>query len=158
MPAGSGCRSLTRRRWSCELYFHEERQVLMPRRTITVPCGKCGVQFQKLWNDYRRCKNHYCSRDCSLASFDHVEAGRKGGLAAAKVPVDPEVAAARARLGGLARTRNLTPERLREISRLGVEARLRKLSPEERSAIGRRSSATLRFGPLVVFGVRVGKQ
>lgn len=92
-----------------------------------------------------------------MASFCHVEAGRKGGLAAAKVPVDPAVAAARSRLGGLARSRNLTPERIREISRLGVEARLRKLSPSDRSAIARKSSATLRFGPLVVFGVRVGK-
>ena len=130
----------------------------MPRRTITVPCGKCGVTFLKLWNDFRRCKNHYCSRACSLASFCHVEAGRKGGLAASKVLVDPEVAAARARLGGLARTRNLTPERIREIARLGVEARLRKLSPEARSAIARKSLATLRFGPLVVFGVRVGRR
>lgn len=128
----------------------------MPRRTVTVPCGKCGIQFLKLWNDVRRCKNHYCSRACSLASFCHVEAGRKGGLAAAKVPVDPEVAAARARLGGLARTRNLTPERLREIARLGVEARLRKLSPKDRRSIARKSSATRRFG-LVMLGVRIGK-
>ena len=129
----------------------------MPRRTITVPCGKCGVQFLKLWNDFRRCKNHYCSRACSLAAFDHAEAGRKGALSASRSPVDPAVAAARARLGGLARTRNLTPERLREIAWLGVEARLRKLPPEKRSAIARKSSATRRFGPLVVFGVRVGK-
>lgn len=113
-------------------------------------CAGCETVFQRPdWGSRRRQKT-YCSRDCYWASVDRAALGRRGGSQKDRRPTDPAVLADRARRGGLARARNLSPERLREIAMLGVAARTR--SSAVKSGLG------VRAGTLVVFGVRLGRR
>lgn len=125
------------------------------RAMTTLACEQCDTVFRRFTYLTRRPLHHYCSVKCAADAVDpaaRAEAGRRGGSAPHK-PVAPEVAAARSRLGGLARAARLPRERLQEIARKGVSARLAKPFPV-RQAIARRATVT-RLGVKRWFGVNV---
>lgn len=127
------------------------------RAFTMVPCANCGVLFRKSPTEVRRSRTrHFCSRKCWHASADYAAMGRVGG-AVEKAPLDPAFLRERARKGGLARAKALSPERLREIAALALEAR-RRMSPEEVREAQRRQVASRRFGPVAVLGVRLGRK
>jgi hypothetical protein len=115
----------------------------------------CKVAFQKLQVEVDRCKRNFCSVPCYLRSVDRAALGRLGG--AAPKYVAPDVRFRRSQLGGLARARKLSPERIREISLRAVRARLEKRWTGQRSAVSRKAFMTQRFGPVSVLGVRLGR-
>lgn len=127
------------------------------RAFTLVPCAGCGVVFKKMPSEVRRNRErHFCSRKCWHGSADYAAMGRIGGRVE-KAPLDPAFLAERARKGGLARARALSPERLREIAAVALEAR-RRMSPEEVRAGQLKQVASRRFGAKVVLGVRVGRR
>lgn len=127
------------------------------RTFLEVACSGCGRPFQKLASEVRRCSKHYCTPACYRLHVDY----RQLGLASSRAPYrrlpSEEARRARSRLAGLARARNLSPERLREIALVGVRARMEKLSPERRLEIARENGRKRRFGPAVL-GVRLGRR
>lgn len=98
------------------------------RRMLEVVCSGCGVGFRKLPSEAKRTgrRRHYCSVPCYLANVDHAALARAGAAAPSRRPVPAAARFLRAQKAGLARARNLSPERLREIALLGVAARLAK--------------------------------
>lgn len=124
------------------------------RTMVAVSCAGCGAPFQKIASEVDRSSardgKHYCGMPCYLAHVDHAMLGRIG--ARAPRHVDPALAQARSRKGGLARAANLTPERRREIAMIGVRAkRAAGKEAERRGALHRR------FGKAVALGVRLGR-
>lgn len=113
-------------------------------------CEGCSTPFRKIATEFAKRRHHYCNTACYMLNVDHRALGILGGKAP-KV-IAPEVARARSRKGGLARARNLTPERMREIALAGVRSRQANPAWKVRALLTRRTG-----GSPVVFGVRLGK-
>lgn len=95
------------------------------RRMVEVSCSGCGVLFKKLPSEVARSSRHYCTPACYHAHVDRSALGRLGAAAGPRhVPLAARFY--RAQQAGLARARNLSPARLREIAMMGVAARLAK--------------------------------
>lgn len=97
------------------------------RRRVPVPCNGCGITFMKLpaQVNHRGSTKNFCTQRCYLSQVDRQALGRAGSRAPKK-PVPIAARFLRAQRAGIARARNLSPERLREIAMMGVAARVAK--------------------------------
>lgn len=127
------------------------------RTYLRVACFGCGQEFYKLGSEVKRCERHYCRVACYLQHVDYRMLGKASAAAPYRRLPSDEVRAARSRLAGLARARNLSADRLREIALAGVRGRMEKVPPERRRAIARENGAKRRWGPAVL-GVRLGRR
>lgn len=108
---------------------------------VKVVCAGCAAWFLLLPGEAR--KRHgrlFCGRPCAIAHTDFRAMGRLSARSPRR-DVSQEAKERRSSLGGRARARSLSPERLREIAMLGVKARQARAS-EDRAAWYRRGGST----------------
>lgn len=95
------------------------------RTMVPVTCAGCGKPYRKIRSEVLRCNRNFCSRPCYQGSID-MKALERRSREVQRTPAPAAARFLRAQAAGLARGRNLSPERLREIAMMGVAARLER--------------------------------
>jgi len=123
------------------------------RTVAKVACSGCqGVLWRAPWNIAHQ-QDHYCTRACYEANVDRAALGRRAAAAPNRLQASPIARFLRSQKAGLARARNLSAARRREISMLAVKARLERgatRGPFSKNPRPRRKSGFGWAGPLML--------
>jgi len=123
------------------------------RTVVQVACSGCqAVLLRAPWN-IRNQRDHYCTRPCYEAHVDRAALGRRAAAAPNRLQASPIARFLRSQKAGLARARNLSAARRREISMLAVKARLERgatRGPFSKNPRPRRKSGFGWYGPVLL--------